>query len=206
MDQIKIGKFIADRRRAVGLTQVQLAERLCVTNKAVSKWECGKAMPDFSIMLKLCEILEIEVTDLLNGETAASCEDKARLEDTLFEMVKQKETSDRQLLKLEWVIFALSMMLIFIPALIAMLIPMEEWQGAIIVLAGLAASMPGFFFAARIEQIAGYYVCGECGHKYVPRLISVCLAAHLGRTRKMRCPCCKKRTWQKKVISKDNDG
>ena len=68
MDQIKIGKFIAACRKEQKLTQLQLADRLGITDKAVSKWERGIAMPDTSIMLDLCEILEINVNELLSGE------------------------------------------------------------------------------------------------------------------------------------------
>ena len=68
MDQIKIGKFISERRRAAGLTQLQLAEMIGITDRAVSKWETGRALPDSSIMLELCEILKITVNDLLSGE------------------------------------------------------------------------------------------------------------------------------------------
>ena len=68
MDQVKIGKFIAERRKSVNLTQAQLAETLNITDRAVSKWERGIAMPDSSIMLELCSILKITVNDLLCGE------------------------------------------------------------------------------------------------------------------------------------------
>ena len=72
MDQIKIGKFIADCRKKEKLTQAKLAEKLGITDRAISKWETGKAMPDSSIMLELCEILNISVNDLLCGEVVAS--------------------------------------------------------------------------------------------------------------------------------------
>ena len=68
MDQIKIGKFIAECRKKVNLTQMQLSEKLGITDKAISKWERGIAMPDTSIMLELCEILGISVNELLSGE------------------------------------------------------------------------------------------------------------------------------------------
>ena len=68
MDSIKIGKFIAEKRKAKNLTQLQLAERLYVTDRAVSKWECGRSLPDSSIMLELCETLDISVNELLTGE------------------------------------------------------------------------------------------------------------------------------------------
>ena len=68
MDQTEIGKFIAKCRKKKKLTQAQLAERLGITDRAVSKWETGKSMPDSSIMLELCEILGITVNALLSGE------------------------------------------------------------------------------------------------------------------------------------------
>lgn len=68
MNQIEIGKFIAKCRKEKKLTQAQLAEKLNITDRAVSKWETGKSMPDSSIMLELCEILGITVNELLSGE------------------------------------------------------------------------------------------------------------------------------------------
>ena len=68
MDLHKIGRFIAERRKAVGMTQIQLAEKLGITDRAVSKWETGKSLPDSSIMLELCDILQISVNELLMGE------------------------------------------------------------------------------------------------------------------------------------------
>lgn len=68
MDQKKIGKFIALCRKENGYTQAALAEKLGITDRAVSKWENGKSMPDASIMLELCELLKINVDELLTGE------------------------------------------------------------------------------------------------------------------------------------------
>ena len=68
MNQEKIGKFIASCRKKQKLTQEKLAEKLGITDRAVSKWETGKAMPDTAIMLELCDLLHITVNDLLNGE------------------------------------------------------------------------------------------------------------------------------------------
>ena len=80
MDQIKIGKFIADCRKKEKLTQAKLAEKLGITDRAISKWETGKAMPDSSIMLELCEILNISVNDLLCGEVVAADNNNKELE------------------------------------------------------------------------------------------------------------------------------
>ena len=104
MDQIKIGKFIAERRKSLGLTQMQLAEKLNITDRAISKWECGRSMPDSSIMLELCAILDITVNDLLSGETVTLDDYNKELERKLLELIKEKEKADKHLLMFETVI------------------------------------------------------------------------------------------------------
>ena len=203
MDQIKIGKFIAACRKKVGLTQMQLAEKLGITDRAVSKWETGKAMPDSSIMLELCALLGITVNDLLCGEVVTMNNYNKELENNLLEMIKQKEKADKQLLKLEWVIGILSMIVLFVPILIGAFLPMEDWKRIVLVFSGFIPAMVGFCFAVKIEQVAGYYECKECAHRYVPTYKAVNLAPHMGRTRYMCCPKCGKKSWQKKVLTKD---
>ncbi|MBO5726567.1 MAG: helix-turn-helix domain-containing protein [Clostridia bacterium] len=202
MDQTKIGKFIAECRKNKNLTQMQLAEKLNITDRAVSKWENGRALPDASIMLQLCEILGITVNDLLCGELVTMDNYNKELEKHLLNAIKQKQESDRQLLKLEVVIGILSCIVLFVPVLLGALLPMEEWQRIIVVFSGFIPAIIGFCYATKIEQTAGYYQCKECGHKYVPTFKAVLNAAHMGRTRYMRCPKCNKKSWQKKVIEK----
>ena len=202
MDQVKIGKFIAERRKAEGLTQVQLAEKLNITDRAISKWECGKAMPDSSIMLELCSILGITVNDLLTGEVISIDNYNKELESNLLEMIKQKEEGDRRLLRTEVVMGICSIFPLIVSVIIALTVPIEEGLSTVIVLVSLIPLLIATPFALKIEQKAGYYKCGKCGHEYVPSYSSVFLAMHTGRTRYMRCPECGQKSWQKKVISK----
>ena len=203
MDQIKIGRFISECRKKAGLTQAQLAEKLNITDRAVSKWETGRAMPDSAIMLELCGILGISVNDLLCGEVVAVENYNKEMENNLFEMVRQKEESDRQLLMLEWVIGILSCIVLFVPVLIGALVPMKEWLRLVIVFSGFIPAFVGFIFAVKIEQVAGYYECAECSHRYVPTFKAVIFAMHMGRTRYMKCPKCGQTSWQKKVLRKE---
>lgn len=204
MDQVKIGKFIAERRKSVNLTQAQLAEALNITDRAVSKWERGIAMPDSSIMLELCSILKITVNDLLCGEVVIMDNYNKELENNLIKMVKQKEQADKNMLALEVVIGILSCIVLFVPVFVGALYPFEQdWLRLIVVFSGFVPGIIGFFVAIRIEQVAGYYECAVCGHKHVPTFISVAAAMHLGRTRYLKCPSCKKWSWQKKVVNKD---
>ena len=206
MDQVKIGKFIAERRKAVNLTQMQLAEKLNITDRAVSKWETGRAMPDSAIMLDLCKVLKITVNDLLSGEIVNVENYNKELESKLVKMVKEKQKADKTLLRLEVVVGVLSTIILLAPIIVAALLPanaVKDWQRVIIILSGVIPAFVGFFYATRIEQVAGYYKCKCCGHKYVPTYKAISMAMHMGRTRYLKCPNCGKKSWQKKVISKD---
>ena len=203
MDQIKIGKFIAACRHEQNLTQAELATRLNITDRAVSKWETGRGLPDASIMLDLCHALQISVNDLLHGEKVATNDYTQKSDELLVALTKQKEKTDRQLLTLEVLIgvFATIILLGFVFA--AALISMPPWARVLLILVGFALGITGFAFALKIEQTAGYYECNCCGHKYVPTMRAVTMAPHMGRTRKMTCPACGKKSWQKKIISKE---
>ena len=203
MDQTKIGKFIAACRKKENLTQMQLAEKMNITDRAVSKWETGKAMPDSSIMLALCDVLKITVNDLLSGEVVSMENYNKELENNLLEMVKQKEEADKRLLKLEIVLGIIAVLPLIAAAVIVSIVPMEEWKGGLLVGLSLIPLLIATPFAIKIEQKAGYYECQKCGHRHVPPYSSVFLAVHIHRTRYMRCPKCGERSWQKKVLRKE---
>ncbi len=206
MDQVRIGRFIAEKRKEQGLTQAQLAEALGITDRAVSKWETGRSLPDASVMLELCRHLKITVNDLLNGEVVSMERYNETAERNLLEMVKQKEAADKRLLKTEVVIGVTSSVFLFVTVIVgAMFMKMEKplWIFFLLFGVGLAQFIVCMSFALRIEQVAGYYECRKCGHRYVPDYRTVSLAMHMGRTRYIKCPACGKRSWQKKVISKE---
>ena len=204
MDQVKIGKFIAERRKSVNLTQMQLAEMLSITDRAISKWETGKSLPDSSVMLQLCDILKITVNDLLSGEVVSMENYQEKNDEMLIAMLKEKEEKDKMLLRAELIIGIVS----FLPLLLATIFvaynqSLAEWKRGVIVLASLVPFLIAVPFLIKIEQKAGYYKCAECGHCYVPTFKSVLKAPHMGLTRKMTCPNCGKKSWQKKVMTKE---
>ena len=206
MDQIKIGRFISERRRAQGLTQAELAEKLNITDRAVSKWETGRSLPDSSIMLDLCRLLSITVNDLLSGEVVSMENYNKELEKNLLEIKKQKEEADRNLLRVEILVGVLGIVMLLGGAVVAAYAEnLAEWQRAVICIAGMIPLLVAFPFMLKIEQKAGYYECKKCGHRYVPTFKAVNLAPHMGRTRKMRCPKCQEKSWQKKVLSLDKE-
>ena len=200
MDTIKVGKFIAERRKKQNLTQVELAEKLCITDRAVSKWECGKSLPDASIMIELCEILDISVNELLTGEEIEMTNYNKQAELNLIEMKKQKEESDKRLLALEVVIGITGVLFLLVLMLIAILIEMKTWARITLISSGFVVFLLLCIICVRVEQKAGYYECGECKEKFTPTFKQVFLSQHMGRTRKMVCPHCGKKSWCKKVL------
>ncbi len=203
MDQLKIGRFIAERRKKAGLTQAQLADKLNITDRAVSKWETGKSLPDSSIMLELCGLLKITVNDLLSGEVVTMDNYNKELENNLLEMIKQKEESDKRLLRMEVVMGICCILPLIVSAIIVLTVPMDEWLGTVIAVASIIPLLIATPFALKIEQKAGYYECQKCGHRHIPQYSSVFWAMHINRTRYMKCPECGKKSWQKKVLSRE---
>ena len=202
MDQVKIGKFIAECRKNKKLTQAQLAEKLNITDRAISKWETGKGMPDSSIMIDLCNELGITVNELLSGEVLEMDNYNKKAEENLLEMKKQKEEADKRLLTIEVVMGVITMAMYLTLVMIASYVQMSDSDRILIIIPATVLVILMSFVALRIEQVAGYYECAKCHHKYIPTYRSVLWAMHINRTRYMKCPECNKRSWQKKVISK----
>ena len=206
MDQIKIGKFIAACRKEQGMTQATLAEKLGISDRAVSKWETGKSMPDSGIMLELCSFLGINVNELLSGEKIMTEVYDKRAEENLLEMRRQVEEKNRQLLRTEYLIVipvvAMGLVLILVAGLVEM---SSVWRGTLIFFA-VAMIVIFAFIAVGIEQKAGYYECQKCHNRHVPTYWQANLAPHIGRTRYMKCPACGKWSYQKKVLTKGDEG
>ncbi len=203
MDQIKIGKFIATRRKEQGMTQAVLAEKLGISDRAISKWENGKSMPDSGIMLELCDLLRINVNELLSGERImAEAYDKLA-EENLLAMRREVEEKNRQMLKMEYLIAFPAVIAGLIMVILASFIEMPIWLRIALIVFALLLIFTVAFIAVGIEQKAGYYECQNCHHRYVPTYWQVNLAMHMGRTRYMKCPECGKRSWQKKVLTKE---
>ena len=202
MDQIRIGRFIAECRKQKNLTQVQLAEKLSVTDKAVSKWERGIAMPDTSIMLELCDILSISVNELLSGEKIDMENNSQKSEQLLIEMTKELERKNKTIWNARWTIMIVSMVgLIGGLALIALFMPEGPWM-LVAILALCVLFLIPCFYALKLEVIVGAYKCKNCGYEIVPTYAQVLNAMHRGTTRYLKCPKCNKRSWCKKVLKK----
>lgn len=202
MNQEKIGAFIARRRKEKKLTQAKLASYLGITDRAVSKWERGKGLPDPVYMLELCRLLDISVNELLTGEFIEETKYQQKAEDNLLIMAKQEVKQTKKMFFYENVIGIGSTIIFTI--LIFMSVYFVENEGIKILLFIFAFLflITGVSIALKIETEEGYYECQKCHHKYIPSYRQVYFAMHIGRTRYMKCPHCQKRSWQKKIYSK----
>ena len=202
MNQEKIGAFIARRRKEKKLTQAKLASYLGITERAVSKWERGKGLPDPVYMLELCRLLDISVNELLTGKFIEETKYQQKAEDNLLIMAKQEVKQTKKMFFYENVIGIGSTIIFAI--LIFMSVYFVE-NGGIKILLFIFAFLfliTGVSIALKIETEEGYYECQKCHHKYIPSYRQVYFAMHIGRTRYMKCPHCQKRSWQKKIYSK----
>ena len=202
MNQIKIGKFIAECRKKNNLTQMQLAEKLNITDRAISKWENGKGLPDSSIMLDLCKELKISVNELLSGEMINMENKNEKQEQLLLDMAKEAEEKNKIIWTSMWVIMGVSMTALFAGIFIsAFLIPEGIWQ-LITILGICILFLIPCFYALKLEVSVGCYKCKSCGQEIIPTYSEALWAMHRGTTRYLRCPICNKRTWCKKIIKK----
>ena len=202
MDQVKIGRFIAACRKEKNLTQMQLSEKLNITDKAVSKWERGISMPDSSIMLELCGILGISVNELLSGEKIEMENNHQKNEELLLELTKELEKKSKTIWTNMWAIMILSMTALLAGIFAAaFLIPKGPLQ-LVVILAVCVIFLIPCYYALRLEISVGAYKCPKCGEEIVPTYKEAMMAMHMGFTRHLFCPKCNKRTWCKKILKK----
>ena len=206
MDLVKIGKFIATRRKEKKITQEQLAEKLYITDRAVSKWERGLSLPDADKMLDLCNILDINVNELLIGEKINMKDVDKKTEELLIEMAKQEEIKNKKLLMDMYVLTGTAIVFYIAIVLLASFTLKEgPLLGAIICVSTIIVVFVGFY-GLKLELDAGYYECNNCHHRFVPKnYLAIMLAPHINTTRYLKCPKCNKRSFAKKVLSKNND-
>ena len=200
MDLEKIGKFIAKKRQENNYTQESLAEKLDISNRSISKWERGICLPDANNMAKLVKLFSVSYNELLSGEELEKSNYEKKAEQNLEELARIETSQNKKFFLYENVIGFLSCAFLIALMLVACLVgDLPIWARVIIPLFGLLVFTIGTSFCLKIETEAGKYECQKCGHRYVPKYSSVYFAQHIGRTRKMTCPKCHQKSWQKKI-------
>lgn len=198
MNLIETGKFIAEQRKKKGMTQETLAEKLGVSDRAVSKWERGLSLPDASLMLPLCKELNINVNELLSGKMIDNKDNKNNTDDLLIELAKQ----NRKLFYSMVTILVTSTLFYFGIICIAINTLEEGPLLGMILCVSTVVYVITAYIALKFEVDAGYYECKKCHHRFVPKYKDVILALHAGTIRYLKCPNCNKRSWAKKVMTK----
>ena len=204
MDQVKIGKFLSDERKAKGYTQKQLSELLGISDKTISKWECGNGFPEASLLLPLCNELEITVNELLTGERISQQNYKKKAEENMVNMIREKEENKQKILLTTMIgvistITFVTLLLVVCFYTDVIILPIK------IVLMMIAISVfgVGLYVAMWGDRKIGYFKCRNCNELFTPTFMQYNMGMHLLSTRYLKCPHCKTRTWCKKVIIKE---
>ena len=192
MDQVRIGRFIAEERKGKGWTQKQLAEKLGISDKTVSKWECGNGFPEASLLLPLCGELGITVNDLLSGERVSGENYQEKAEDNMMEMISEREANRRQ--------FILCLLLGGVSVLAFVTLIYVGWEyrevlapqvRTVMTAVACAIFTVGIVAVLFAQQKIGYYRCAKCGKTFVPKFWAHTIGFNAVNRRLLKCPCCK---------------
>jgi len=201
MDQIKIGKFIAEERKAKKYTQRELADKLSISDKTISKWERGNGFPEVSLLLPLCNELEITVNELLSGERLQAMDYKKKAEKNMVNLVKEAQESKKKI-----IMSAMVGVLVIVAAVplfvVAGMFEMQVWTRVLLMGIGFVIMVMGIAIACVLDREAGAFECPECNNRFVPDMKSYIMGPHTITKRKLVCPYCGAHKYCKKVLTK----
>ena len=204
MDQVKTGQFIKACRKEKALTQREVAEKLNISEKTVSKWETGNGLPEVSLMLPLCELLEISVNELLSGERLDEKKYFEKAEQNIMSLIQEKAEAKKKLIIAFITGFAMLAAGLTI-ILLAGLLGMQTWLKIVLMIVGFVIICIGVGIACVLERDAGVYECKHCGERFVPTMKAYLFAPHMPTSRKLKCPKCGKKSYCKKRLSKSEE-
>ena len=201
MDQILIGKFIAEERKRKGYTQKQLSEKLGISDKTVSKWERGNGFPEVSLLLPLCNELDITVNELLCGERVSEEDYRKKAEENMVNLVKEAQESKKKI-----ILSAMVAILVIIAAtplfVLSGAFEMDPWLRIILIIIGSVVVAIGVAIACVLDRDAGAFECPECNTRFVPEMKDYIMGPHTITKRKLVCPHCGAHKYCKKVLTK----
>lgn len=192
-------------RKEQSMTQRQLADILNISDKTVSKWECGNGMPEVALMLPLCDALHINVNELLSGERLADTNYQKKAEENMINLIKEKEENKKNL-KLSvftgittTAVFIVLIMLVCFYAEV-MTIPIKI---AIVAFACVVFGS-GLYVTMSLDRVAGYYECPHCKESFTPTWTAYLMAPHILTKRYLKCPTCGKRGYCRHTLTRGN--
>ena len=192
MDLQKIGDFIASRRKEKGLTQKELADKLYISDKTVSKWERGNGLCDVTLMEPLCRELNITINELLSGEKIEETEYKKHAEENMLSLAAERKQSKRNIIFsiiLGFVILLSSLTIIMASGFYEM----PNYQRVILSIIAFVVMVGGLSVICVLDHSAGTYECKHCKKRFVPTMKDYIFAPHSSTTRYLKCPHCNKK-------------
>ena len=201
MDQVKTGQFIKAIRKEKNLTQREVAERLSISEKTVSKWETGNGLPEVSLMLPLCALLEISVNELLSGERLDEKRYFEKAEKNIMSLIEEKAEAKKKII-IAVIVCVITLLAGLTLLLVSGLLEMEVWLRIVLGVIGAVIIISGIGLACVLERDAGVYECKHCGERFVPKMKAYIFAPHTPTTRRLKCPKCGKKSYCKKRLSK----
>ena len=201
MDQIKIGKFIADERKRKGYTQKQLSGKLEISDKTISKWERGNGFPEVSLLLPLCNELEITLNELLSGERVSEEDYRKKAEENMVNLVREAQESKKKII-LSAIVAGLTIIAALPLFMISGMLEMENWLRVTIIIIGGVVVFGGIAVACVLDRDAGAFECPECNNRFVPDMKAYVMGPHTITKRKLVCPHCGAHKYCKKVLTK----
>ena len=191
MDQVKIGKFIAEERKSQTLTQRQLADTLSISDKTVSKWETGKGLPEVSLMLPLCSALHITVNELLTGTRISENDYQQKAEENIMNLMTENEENKRNM-TLSVICGIITIIAVVSLVVISAYIAMPTIVRVVLIIAAVATAAVGIGAASVLEAKAGYYECPHCKALFIPTVKQFVKGYHTITKRRFVCPECGK--------------
>ncbi len=200
MDQIKIGKFIAQQRKEQSMTQRQLADILGISDKTVSKWETGNGLPEVSLMMPLCDRLKINVNELLSGERLTDFNYKMKAEENMMDLVYEKAQSRKKIL-LSAIVCGLTLLSGILLILLVGYFPMTALIRCLLIGAAVLEIAGGIAVAVVLDLESGTFECEKCGIRFVPAPGAYIAGPHTLTKRKLKCPHCGEVSYCKKRLT-----
>lgn len=201
MDQTKTGRFIAEERKCKKYTQRELADRLGISDKTISKWERGNGFPEVSLLLPLCGELGITVNELLSGERLQETDYKKKAEENMVDLVKEAQESKKKIILSAMVaglaIFAATPLFVLAGA-----IEIETWLRATLIGIGSCVIALGIVIACILDRDAGAFECPVCQERFIPDMRDYIMTPHTITKRRLRCPKCGSLRYCRHVLTK----
>lgn len=204
MNLMLIGKFIAEERKRKGYTQKQLSEKLGISDKTISKWECGNGFPEISLLLPLCNELDITVNELLSGQRVSEEDYQKKAEENMVNMIREKEENRKKFLLTVTIGIISTVTFITLLLIVCMYTDVMAFPvKLVLIMIACVIFAVGVTVAMEGDRKIGFFKCKKCGELFIPSFAAYTMGLHIVTTRYLKCPHCGARSWCKKVMSKE---